>query len=95
MLTVDVDMQLLQLYATAAVFGAGTQIFVDRRALCLGASAAVNAIVIFSVLLNPTATYLIYGILPAPAWALGTAWICYDTYGAYQVLSLLGFTSVT
>jgi hypothetical protein len=88
-------MQLLQLYATAAVVGAGAQVYADRRAICLGASAAVNAIVIFSVLLNPTATYLIYGIIPAPAWALGTAWICYDTYGAYRVLLLLACTSFT
>lgn len=87
-----VDMQLLQLYATAAIIGAGTQVFADQRAVCLGASAAVNAMVIFSVLLNPTATYLIYGIVPAPAWALGTAWIAYDTFGAYKVQSLLALT---
>jgi hypothetical protein len=78
-------MQLLQLYAAAAVTGSATQVFADNRAVCLGASAAVNAMVIFSVLLNPTATYLLYGIVPAPAWALGTAWICWDTYGAYKV----------
>lgn len=83
------NVQLLQLYAAAAVVGAGTQVLSDRRTPCLGASAAVNAMVIFSVLLNPSATYLIYGIIPAPAWALGTAWIAYDTFGAYKVQSLL------
>lgn len=85
--------RLLQLYALAAVVGSGTQIAADRRAVCLGASAAVNAMVIFSVLLNPTATYLLYGIIPAPAWALGTAWICWDTYGAYKGGGNVGYAS--
>jgi rhomboid-like protein len=51
----------------------------------LGASGAVNAIVMFSILLNPYATYLIYGVVPAPAWALGIGWLAYDLYGATKV----------
>eukprot|EP00892_Ulva_mutabilis_P003813 jgi/Ulvmu1/1803/UM119_0021.1 len=76
--------RLLQLYAASAITGGLAQSFFDRRSVGLGASAAVNAIVIFSVLLNPTATYLIYGIVPAPAWALGLGWLAYDGMGAYK-----------
>eukprot|EP00884_Botryococcus_braunii_P018579 jgi/Botrbrau1/5404/Bobra.182_1s0008.1 len=39
----------------------------------IGASGAVNAISIFSVCLSPYSTVLIYGILPVPAWAWGSA----------------------
>lgn len=84
-------MQLIQLYAVSAITGGLTQCLFDRHAGSLGASAAVNAIVIFSVLLNPSATYLIYGIVPAPAWLLGGAWIAWDTYGAYKVRHAINF----
>lgn len=78
-------LQLLQLYVASAVTGGISQSLFDKRAAGLGASAAVNAIVIMSVLLNPTATYLVYGIVPLPAWALGIGWLAYDSMGAYKV----------
>jgi hypothetical protein len=77
-------MQLLQMYAAAALCGGAAQMLQDKR-ISLGASAAVNSIVIFSVLINPTATYLLYGIVPVPAWLLGSGWLAYDFYGAVKV----------
>lgn len=77
--------QLLQLYAASAITGGLVQSYFDKKSAGLGASAAVNAIVIFSVFLNPAATYLVYGVVPLPAWALGLGWLAYDGIGAYKV----------
>lgn len=74
-------MQLLQLYAAAAVVG-GLAHCTTSKSPALGASTAVNAVVVFSAIMNPYATFLIYGILPAPAWLLASAWIAYDVFGA-------------
>jgi membrane associated rhomboid family serine protease len=51
----------------------------------LGASGAVNTIVVFSVLVSPFSTVLIYGILPVPAWAFGLLWFGKDINGLIQV----------
>lgn len=48
----------------------------------LGASGAVNACVIFAVLVQPTATVLLYGIIPLPAFLFGGLWLLYDLNGA-------------
>lgn len=48
----------------------------------LGASAAVNAIVMFDILLFPTRTILLYGIIPLPAALLGLLWFWNDVGGA-------------
>lgn len=51
----------------------------------LGASGAVNAVVIMSAALSPYRTFLIYGVLPIAAWQAASLWIAYDVYGAAQV----------
>jgi len=48
----------------------------------LGSSGAVNGIVMFDILLFPSATILLYGILPMPAWGLGAIFLGFDIYGA-------------
>ena len=48
----------------------------------LGASAAVNAIVCVDVLLFPTRTILLYGLIPMPAALLGLLWLWNDLGGA-------------
>lgn len=78
-------MQLIQLYVVSAIAGSAAQALFDKRSASYGASSAVNAIVILSVLLNPFATYLVMGVVPAPAWLLGTGFVLYDMHGAYKV----------
>jgi len=51
----------------------------------LGSSGAVNGIVMFDILLFPSATILLYGILPMPAWGLGAIFLGFDIYGALGV----------
>ena len=55
----------------------------------LGASGAVNSVVVCTILLAPRATVLLYGILPLPAWLLGVGWVGLDVMGAAQVKSLV------
>lgn len=76
--------QLLQLYLAAGAVGGAAQCWWQPQ-LNLGASGSVNAVVIFSTLLNPYATYLVYGIVPAPAWLLAILWLGYDFWGAARV----------
>lgn len=47
----------------------------------LGASAAVNAIVVLDCLLFPTRTILLYGFIPLPAALLGMLWLWNDIAG--------------
>lgn len=47
-----------------------------------GASAAVNAITVLDILLFPTRTILLYGILPMPAALFGALWLWQDISGA-------------
>ena len=65
--------------------GGISQCLFDTYRPILGASAAVNAMLIFSVLQQPTATYLLMGIVPAPAWLVGLGFLAYDLNGAAQV----------
>lgn len=52
--------------------------------VALGASGAVNAIVMFSVCVFPRATLLLYGIVPVPAAVFGVGYVAYDLYGAWM-----------
>ncbi|DBA03882.1 TPA: hypothetical protein N0F65_004572 [Lagenidium giganteum] len=51
-----------------------------RATLNLGASGAVNSITAISVLLFPHSTFLIFGVLPMPAWLAGSMFIGKDFY---------------
>ena len=77
--------QFIQLYAGSAVVSGLAQSLFDRRVTSYGASGAVNAILMMSVLLNPFATYLVMGVIPAPAWLVGAGFFAYDIYGAKEV----------
>ncbi|KAK9818662.1 hypothetical protein WJX74_010654 [Apatococcus lobatus] len=50
----------------------------------LGASGAINSIVIAQICLFPTQTVLLYGILPMPAALFGLLWIAGDVGGMLQ-----------
>lgn len=50
----------------------------------LGASGAVNAIVMYNIMSFPKATVLLYGIVPLPAALLGLAFIGVDAYSLYK-----------
>ena len=51
----------------------------------LGSSGAVNGIVMFDILLFPSSTIMLYGVLPMPAWGLGALFLSYDIWGALGV----------
>jgi len=50
----------------------------------LGASGAVNAVILWSTLMFPTRTVLIYFVLPVPAALLGLMFVGKDLYGLYN-----------
>lgn len=47
----------------------------------LGASGAVSAVLFVSIIMNPTATLLVY-FIPVPAWILGILYIWYSSYAS-------------
>jgi len=57
---------------------------VPRHALTshLGASGAVNALVIFACALAPMNIWHIWGVLPLPAFVVGGLFVAYDVYQA-------------
>lgn len=46
----------------------------------LGASGAVASIVFASILLNPSGTLLLMGIIPIPAWVFGILYLVFEAY---------------
>ena len=50
----------------------------------LGASGAIGATVAYSILLNPTGTVLLYGLIPLPTFIFGLGYIAQDALGLYQ-----------
>ena len=54
----------------------------------LGSSGAINSIVMFDIMMAPTATVMIYGILPMHAWILGGLFLYQDINGALGVSPL-------
>lgn len=50
----------------------------------LGASGAVSSVLLIAIILNPTMTLLIYGVLPVPAWILGIGYIWYSNRASKQ-----------
>ena len=75
----------LQLYLGAGVFASGCQALSSRRNTpALGASGALNAVVIWSVLSNPWALIIIpieFLPIPMPACVFGLFYIGKDVYG--------------
>lgn len=56
-----------------------------RSPPALGASAAVNAVVLLNILMYPKSTVYIYAVLPVPAALLGLLYIGGDMFGALGV----------
>lgn len=83
----SIDLQFLQLYWSAAVVGGGVQCYWDKYRPSLGASGAVNAIVIMSAALSPHRIFMIYGVVPLAAYQAAGLWLAYDMYGASKVRS--------
>jgi hypothetical protein len=77
--------QFLQLYVAGNLVGSLAQIVCYRRCGVLGASAAANAIMIFSICSNPHATILVMGIVPVPAWLVGGLFLLNDFFAVAQV----------
>lgn len=50
----------------------------------LGASGAVSSVLLIAIILQPTMTLLIYGVLPVPAWILGIGYIWYSNRASKQ-----------
>jgi len=61
-----------------------------RRQGALGASGAVSAITMFSVCVNPRATFMLWMVLPVPAIVFGVGYVAYDLWGAYTGTSNTG-----
>lgn len=59
----------------------------------LGASGAVNALIMWSVLKAPFNQFLIFGVVPVPAVICGIGMIGYDAYGAYDGSGSIGNVS--
>ena len=65
-----------------------------RSPPALGASAAVNAVVLLTILLNPYSTVYIYAVLPVPAALLGLLYIGGDMFGVLGVSTILQLVSM-
>lgn len=59
----------------------------------LGASGAVNSIIMYSIILNPTATIYVYMILPLPAALLGVMFLAKDFMGLIDGTSSVSHTA--
>ncbi|GAM22258.1 hypothetical protein SAMD00019534_054330 [Acytostelium subglobosum LB1] len=79
----------LSMYFGAAIFSSLVYCYIEsqrgqqRRFVKthgLGASGAVNAVVLAYAALFPHSTFLLMGILPMPAWLLVGGYLCYDFF---------------
>lgn len=75
----------MALYAAGAIGGALVHLHKDKVNNALGASAAVYALIILNVCLNPSGTHVVAGSVPVSAWIAGAGYILYDLYGTTQV----------
>lgn len=50
----------------------------------LGASGAISAIIAFYACVRPTATFLVFYVIPCPAWAVVAGLFLFDGYSAYN-----------
>ncbi|TFY80270.1 hypothetical protein EWM64_g3740 [Hericium alpestre] len=56
----------------------------DKHYASLGASGAIYSVVSFFACIAPRATFLLFGIIPCPAWAVVSGIFLYDSYGAWS-----------
>eukprot|EP01026_Neomeris_dumetosa_P035477 TRINITY_DN28435_c1_g1_i3.p2 TRINITY_DN28435_c1_g1~~TRINITY_DN28435_c1_g1_i3.p2 ORF type:complete len:117 (-),score=9.59 TRINITY_DN28435_c1_g1_i3:265-615(-) len=50
----------------------------------IGASAAVNSLVVFTCFLIPQSTVYVYGVVPLPLWAVGLIWLYIDVSSLHK-----------
>lgn len=62
----------------------------NRFASGLGASGAINAIVMYNILSFPRSVIYLYGVVPIPAALLGLGFIAIDGYGLYKGEGAIG-----
>ncbi len=55
---------------------------VDARAIAIGASGGIAAVVVLFACKFPRNIVLLYGVIPLPVWLLGVLYIVYDAFGA-------------
>ncbi|KAL1676442.1 hypothetical protein EV122DRAFT_291837 [Schizophyllum commune] len=55
--------------------------YVGRNSRGLGASGAIDAVLGFLACAAPRMTFMIYGIIPVPAWLAVGGFFAYDVYG--------------
>ncbi len=53
-----------------------------QRSGAHGASGAIYSVISFFACMSPNATFLLFGIVPMPAWAMVTGIFLYDGYSA-------------
>ncbi|EGG17129.1 hypothetical protein DFA_08111 [Cavenderia fasciculata] len=83
----------VSLYFGAAAFSSLVYVGLEKRAMekdrwhrptyGLGASGAISGVMVTFAALWPKATFMIYGIVPAPAWLLVGGYLAYDAYKEY------------
>jgi membrane associated rhomboid family serine protease len=78
--------EFLRIYLVAIAFAGLAWVLMTmvnrEQAVLMGASGGIMAIVILYVLHFPRRLIYIWGILPVPAWALGTLYVVVDMLGA-------------
>ena len=72
--------RFLTLYIGGGIVSSICHVMFQGWAPGLGASGAVYATIINSIILFPQRTLLIYGIIPLRAWILGSLLIVNDVY---------------
>jgi rhomboid family protein len=78
--------EFLRIYLLAIVLAGAAWVLMTmvnhQQAMLVGASGGIMAIVILYVLHFPRRIIYIWGLLPVPAWALGTVYVVVDMLGA-------------
>ena len=62
----------------------------QKNKVSLGASGSVSAVVAYSILMNPTATFYLYMIVPIPAALFGVYFVGKDIVGLFNDRSTVG-----
>ena len=57
---------------------------VDAQVLIRSLSGAISAIIAFYACVRPTATFLVFYVIPCPAWAVVAGLFLFDGYSAYN-----------